>query len=219
MTAVLEVLGLGVAYDGAVILRDVNFTIGPGEALAITGANGSGKSSLCRALAGLATASGDIRLDGKPVAGLRAEEVARRGLVLMPQDRGTFIGLSVRDNLVLGASRQPRRSRAASIDAVLVRFPQLRVRLRQRAGVLSGGEQRLLALARALLMRPRLLILDEPTAGLAPETAAEVAALLRVLRVQSGLSMLLIEHDSEIIRTLADRVMCLSGGGLEAAAA
>lgn len=211
---VLEVRRLGVAYDGGVVLRDVSFAIAPGEALAVVGANGSGKSSLCRALAGLVQASGEIRLDGRPVIGLRVEERARQGLVLVPQDSGTFAGLTVRDNLALAAGRQPRRQRAVATEAMLARFPQLRGRLWQRAGVLSGGEQKQLSLARALLLQPRLLVLDEPTAGLAPETAAEVATFLRRLRGDTGLPMLVIEHDAGVVPVVADRLLRLSAGVL-----
>lgn len=216
---VLSVSRLLVAYDGATVLRDVGFALSQGEALAVVGANGSGKSSLCRALAGLVPATGDIRLVGRPILGARAEEIARQGIVLMPQDRGTFAGLTVRDNLALGARRRPWPERSAALRDILDRFPQLRGRLGNRAGVLSGGEQRLLALARALLMQPRVLIMDEPTAGLSPEAAAEVSALLRRLLTETGLAMLVIEHDAGVVRTVADRVLRLAGGALAEVAA
>jgi branched-chain amino acid transport system ATP-binding protein len=183
-----EVLGVGAlvaGYGAEPVLHGIDLQVRRGELVALLGANGAGKSTLMRALAGLhRPVQGGIHLEGTELAGLPAERIVARGLVLVPEGRQVFPELSVRDNIRLGAFLDPRHRRAHRVEQMLRRFPRLRERLHQRAGLLSGGEQQMLAIARGLMSRPRVLLLDEPSLGLAPKVIAELFEALDALRAE-----------------------------------
>jgi branched-chain amino acid transport system ATP-binding protein len=191
----------------------VDLTIEAGEAMAIVGANGAGKTTLLATLAGLmAPQTGTVRLEGRDVTGLPAERMIRVGVALVPEGREIFAGLSVRDNLALGAySRRGETSVGGYLEEVFALFPVLRARLGQRAGSLSGGEQQMLAIGRGLMARPRLLLLDEPSLGLAPLAIHEVTERLLTLK-ERGLTLLVVEQNIKVAGRIADRVHVLERG-------
>ncbi|MBA2962745.1 MULTISPECIES: branched-chain amino acid ABC transporter ATP-binding protein/permease [Ramlibacter] len=213
-----ELLGIGrlVADHGAgPVLRGVDLRVREGELVALLGANGAGKSTLMRAVAGLhRPVGGGIHLGGREVAGLPAERIARLGLVLVPEGRQVFPELSVLDNLRLGAFTRPQ-GREARVEDMLRRFPRLRERLHQRAGLLSGGEQQMLAVARGLMAMPRVLLLDEPSLGLAPKVIAELFAALDVLRGER-MTIVLVDQIAALALALADRGYVIEGGTIVA---
>lgn len=212
--ALLELDRLWVSYGPVPALRDVSLSLEEGETLAVVGPNGAGKTTLTLAIAGaLPAAAGTLRLDGKPIGGLRTEDVALMGIALVPEGRRIFDGLTVHENLLMGMSRRlgDRAARNRALAEIHAMFPILAERRNGMATRLSGGEQQQLAIARALLSRPRLLILDEPSLGLAPLLVDRVYDVLRELRA-SGLSILLVEQNPMRIGAVADRVMVLSGG-------
>jgi ABC-type branched-subunit amino acid transport system ATPase component len=210
-----EVLGVGslVAGHGAdPVLHAVNLTVRRGEVVALLGANGAGKSTLMRALSGLhrPIVSGGIHLDGEELTGLGAEDVVRRGMVLVPEGRQVFPELSVLDNIRLGSFLRPK-DRALRVEAMLQRFPRLRERLHQRAGLLSGGEQQMLAVARALMSEPRILLLDEPSLGLAPKIIGELFSSLDQLR-HEGMTLVVVDQMAALALALADKAYVMSSG-------
>jgi branched-chain amino acid transport system ATP-binding protein len=216
----LSIAGLVVRYGAVAAVRGVDLDVAPGEAVAIVGPNGAGKSSLLAAIAGtVGPAAGSLLFEEKPLERLALENVVRAGVALVPEGRRIFATLSVEENLRLGAT--PRRDRAAvraDVERQLAAFPILRERRRQPAGQLSGGEQQQLAIARALLSRPKLLMLDEPSLGLAPRMVEQVYALLRDIRA-GGVAILLVEQNAERAFALADRAIVMSGGEFRLAGA
>jgi len=207
----LRIDGLQAGYGGVPVLQDIQLTVGRGEMVALIGANGAGKSTLMRALSGLLRpVRGSIELVGRDIAPAPAHAVARLGLALVPEGRQVFPLLSVRDNMRLGATAR-RDFDPAEIGAMLDRFPRLRPLLDRPAGLLSGGEQQMLALARGLLARPALLLLDEPSLGLAPAVAQELFEALSRLR-DEGLTLLLVDQMTNLALPLADRCAVLAGG-------
>ncbi|AWJ93934.1 ABC transporter ATP-binding protein (plasmid) [Azospirillum baldaniorum] len=191
----LEIQDLVTAYDGIRALRGVTLTVPAGAMVALIGPNGAGKSTLLNSVSGVVTpASGRIRFDGAEIAGLPAHRVARRGLLQVPEGRQILGPLSVEENLRLGRLAAGTRG-TADIDEVYALFPILAERRRQEGGSLSGGQQQMLAIGRALMGRPRLLMLDEPSLGLSPLMAAQVFAALETLR-RSGLTILLVEQNA-----------------------
>jgi len=215
----LEVAHLEAGYGTASVLHDVTFTVMRGSFHALIGANGAGKSTLLKALAGLVRArSGRVDVDGRPVAGLSPAAIVARGLALVPEGRRVFGPLSVRENLQMGAFTRLFRRGAAGRTAVderlafvLDTFPRLKERLAQEAGTLSGGEQQMLAIGRALMSSPRLLMLDEPSMGLAPLVVEQVFDTLRELRAQ-GLTVLVAEQNAHVALAHADRGAVLESG-------
>ena len=209
-----EVLGVGrltTGYGAEPVLHSVDLRVRQGEMVALLGANGAGKSTLMRTLAGLhRPLSGGIHMDGVELGPLRAEQIVARGLVLVPEGRQVFPELSVLDNIRLGAFLHPE-GREARVEEMLQRFPRLRERLHQRAGLLSGGEQQMLAIARALMSRPRVLLLDEPSLGLAPKVIEELFASLARLRDES-MTLVLVDQMAALALSLADRAYVLEGG-------
>lgn len=218
----LEVSGLIVRYGAVTAVRGVDLRVNEGEIVSIVGPNGAGKTSLISAVAGIvAPAAGSIVFAGKSLVGMALEDVVARGLALVPEGRHIFGGLTVMENLMLGATvRTDADNVRADIDRSLATFPILAERRRQPAGQLSGGEQQQLAIARALLSRPRLLMLDEPSLGLAPTVVDQVYTLLKSVRDQ-GVTILLIEQNAERVFGLSDQVHVMSGGefGLSGTAA
>jgi branched-chain amino acid transport system ATP-binding protein len=214
MSAILMRVRNLCAYYGATrVLHDVDFDIAEGEVTAFLGANGAGKTSTLRALSGMIEMTGEVTFAGKAVAGSATEKLARLGIAHIPEGRGTFSRMTVDENLQLGAmSRNDRAAIASDIDRVYGYFPRLRERARQQAGTLSGGEQQMLAIGRALMLRPRLMLLDEPSFGLAPLIVEEVYSILRELNEQDGISMLLVEQNAAAALSLADQAYLIETG-------
>jgi branched-chain amino acid transport system ATP-binding protein len=212
---VLEVAGLSAGYLNEDVVHAASFSVAEREVVALVGANGAGKTTLFRAVCGLLRASsGSVTFAGRSIRGRRANEIARRGLAYVPAHRHLFPHMSVTENLELGAyPRRPRRDRR---ELVLDLFPRLAERHRQAAGTLSGGEQQMLAVGRALMAEPRLLLLDEPTTGLAPKLAAEAYVALGALR-EHGLTILVAEQQVPLALELADRGYVLEDGRIELA--
>ena len=213
----LVVEGLDVFYGRVQTLRGVGLRVERGELVTIVGPNGAGKTTLLRAIAGLIPIrAGRVRLDGRPIDGEPAEDIVRRGIVMVPEGRELFGSLTVRQNLALGAYAVPRsvRSRwiAQGLTTVLTLFPTLGTRLGQPAGTLSGGEQQMVALGRALMARPRVLLLDEPSVGLAPLLVREIFRVIEVLKAE-GLTLLLVEQNARAAFRIADRGYLLRPGG------
>ncbi len=213
-----EMLGVGslvAGYGAEPVLHGINLQVRQGEVVALLGANGAGKSTLMKALAGLhRPVQGGIHLEGRELKNMGAEQVVAQGVVLVPEGRQVFPELSVLDNIRLGAFLQPA-DRDARVEEQLQRFPRLRERLHQRAGLLSGGEQQMLAIARALMSRPRILLLDEPSLGLAPKIIAELFAALDQLR-REGMTLLLVDQMAGLALALADRAYVIEGGRIVA---
>jgi branched-chain amino acid transport system ATP-binding protein len=206
----LEVSGLTAGYHGQDVVMDVSRAVRAGEAVTIIGSNGSGKTTLFRAVCGLLSAShGRVLLGGTDITGWPPERVARAGLAYVPAERHLFPRMTVRENLALGA--YPRRPDRAAFDLVYRLFPRLGERHSQTAGSLSGGEQQMLAVGRALMSRPRLLVLDEPSTGLAPKLARSVYASLGLLK-DEDLSLLVAEQQLPLALGLADRGYVLENG-------
>jgi len=213
MSNILSARNLCAFYGPTRVLHGLDFDIEEGGITAFLGANGAGKTSTLRALSGMIDASGDISFAGRSITGLSTEHRARLGIAHVPEGRGTFSRMTAEENLQLGAmSRRDRAGIAADIERVHVYFPRLRERARQQAGTMSGGEQQMLAIARALMMRPRLMLLDEPSFGLAPLVVGEVYAILRRLNEEEGVSMLLVEQNATAALGLADHAYLIETG-------
>jgi branched-chain amino acid transport system ATP-binding protein len=211
--ALLEVAALCAGYNAADVLRDVAFSVEQGGITAMLGANGAGKSTLLRAVSGMLRRSGSIRLGGRPIENISTEEIARLGVAHVPDGRGTFLELTTEENLRLGAYvRRDRRAVADDLERVFTYFPRLKERRHQQAGTLSGGEQQMLAVSRALMLRPRLLLLDEPSFGLAPMVVQEIFRIMRGINTEQGVSVLLVEQNAALALDLADQAYVLETG-------
>ncbi|MBL7254903.1 ABC transporter ATP-binding protein [Paractinoplanes lichenicola] len=210
MTALLEVENLTVGYGAAPVLHDVNLTVEPGQIVAVLGANGAGKSTLLRTLSGLLPPqTGSIRLDGHDLRKIKVEHLVRHGIAHVPEGRGVVTELTVEENLRLGGLwRKPQ----PSLEPIYELFPRLAERRRNEGHQLSGGERQMLAIGRALAAQPRLLLLDEPSLGLAPKITAQIMALLRDLRDRTGLAVLLVEQNVRSALSIADQGVVLSLG-------
>jgi branched-chain amino acid transport system ATP-binding protein len=209
----LALEGVEARYGPVKALHGVSLTVAEGEIVAVLGANGAGKTTTLRAISGTVRRSGTIRFAGKSIAGRSPEALARLGIAHVPEGRGTLSELSVGENLRLGA--YPRRDRAAIREdeqRVLSQFPWLGERRNQRAGTLSGGEQQMLALARALMLRPRLVLLDEPSLGLAPRVVAEIFRIVAELNEREGLTVLVVEQNAILALEAASRAYVLEVG-------
>jgi len=208
---VLEVEGLEVAYGAVVAVRGVDLAVAAGEAVALVGANGAGKSSTLNAVVGLAPATaGRIRFKGDEIRGVPTERLVRRGLTLSPEGRRVFPGLTVEENLVVGGYAR-RRAAARTAAEMYSLFPILAERRRQLAGTLSGGQQQMLAIARALMSGPELLLLDEPSLGLAPQIVEQIFDLVATLRGR-GVTMLLVEQNVAMALDVVDRAYVMAQG-------
>ncbi|WP_149536086.1 ABC transporter ATP-binding protein [Siccirubricoccus phaeus] len=212
MPALLEAKGLTAGYGAAPVLHGLDFEVEEGGVTALLGANGAGKTTTLRAVCGMLRTAGEIRLGGQSIAGRATEEIARLGLAHVPDGRGTFMELTVEENFRLGAYIRRDREVQADFERMWAWFPRLKQRWRQQAGTLSGGEQQMLAIARALLLRPRLLLLDEPSFGLAPLIVQEIFAIMRRIREESGVGILLVEQNANLALELADRAYLLETG-------
>jgi branched-chain amino acid transport system ATP-binding protein len=209
----LEVSGLSAFYGQNQALYDVAFSLDDGQVRTLLGANGAGKTTVLRSICGMVRVAGDIRFDGKPIAGWATEDVVRLGVAHVPEGRGTFVRLTVEENLQLGAmTRKNRREIAEDTERIYVNFPRLKERRAQQAGTLSGGEQQMLAVGRALMLRPRLLLLDEPSFGLAPLIVEELFAILRRINEETGVAMLIVEQNAVLALELAEHAYLLETG-------
>jgi len=214
VTALLEVEDLHVAYGHVEAVRGVSLLLDTGNIVTVIGPNGAGKTTLLAALMGLLPSRGHVRFDGADLRRLDVEDRVERGISLVPEQRALFADMSVADNLLLGAyphrrDRTGLRSRLGEVEKI---FPRLAERRRQLAGTLSGGERQMLALGRALMSRPRLLLLDEPSLGLAPLITTQIFASLKKLNQDEGLSILLVEQNATKALALADRGIVLATG-------
>jgi branched-chain amino acid transport system ATP-binding protein len=214
MTAALEARNLKVSYDKAPALRGVSISVGVGEIIALIGANGAGKTTTLRAITGLKRAqAGEIWFEGERIDGLSPPQIVARGVVMVPEGRHVYPFMSVRDNLLMGAYlRRDARAIRDDLDRMFLRFPRLKERRGQQAGTLSGGEQEMLVVARALMARPRLLLLDEPSLGLAPMVAAEIARLVVAVNRDDKVGMVLVEQNSRLALKISRRAYVLDTG-------
>ena len=219
MSALLEVADLRAGYGAGEVLHGIALSVAQGGVTALLGANGAGKTTTLRAICGMLARSGEIRFDGERIDAVATEDIARRGIAHVPDGRGTFLDLTVEENLRLGAYVRRDRGVAADLARMLDLFPVLRERLRQQAGTLSGGEQQMLAIARALLSRPRLLLLDEPSFGLAPLIVQQLFAILSRVRAESGIGILLVEQNASLALDFADHACILEAGRIALAGA
>jgi branched-chain amino acid transport system ATP-binding protein len=218
LNPLLELHGVDAAYGTTQVLRGVELAVGDGQMVALLGANGAGKTTTLRAISNmLVRVRGEIRLGGKRIDGQPTESIARLGVGHVPEGRGTFASLSVEENLRLGAYVRSDRQVAADTERVCGYFPILHARRRQQAGTLSGGEQQMLAIARALMLRPRLLLLDEPSFGLAPVVVQEIFRILRAINETERVSLLLVEQNARLALELVSQVFLLETGRVVAA--
>jgi branched-chain amino acid transport system ATP-binding protein len=213
MTALLETRGLRAYYGDTQVLFGLDLAVEAGGITALLGANGAGKTTTLRAISGMVQTGGDIRFDGRPLVGLTTEAIVRRGIAHVPEGRGTFLRQTVEENLQIGAmTRRDLAGIADDIERVYRYFPRLKERRGQQAGTLSGGEQQMLAVGRAMMLRPRLMLLDEPSFGLAPRVVEELFGILSTLNRSERVSMLLVEQNAAIALDLADHAYLIETG-------
>jgi branched-chain amino acid transport system ATP-binding protein len=211
--ALLEVRGLRAGYGHTRVLHGIDFAMEPGSITALLGANGAGKTTTLRALCGMVSTEGEVRFSGESIVRRRTEDIARLGIAHVPDGRGTFLNLTTEENLRLGAyARRDRRNVEPDLERVYGYFPRLRERRRQQAGTLSGGEQQMLAVSRALMLGPKLMLLDEPSFGLAPLIVRELFNILRRINQAERVSMLLVEQNAAMALELADHAYLIETG-------
>jgi len=209
----LSVAGLQAFYGESQALHGIDLTLDKGRIVTLLGANGAGKTTVLRALCGMVRMTGEIRFDDRRIDGRATEEIVRLGVAHVPEGRGTFVRMTVEENLELGAmTRRDRAAIAQDIEQVYHHFPRLKERRWQQAGTLSGGEQQMLAVGRGLMLRPRLMLLDEPSFGLAPLFVEEVFAILRRINREAGVAMLIVEQNATLALDLAEHAYLLETG-------
>jgi branched-chain amino acid transport system ATP-binding protein len=213
MTAILELRNVDAAYGLTQILQAVDLAVEERGITTLLGANGAGKTTTLRAICNMMVrTSGEIRFAGERIDGKATEDIVRRGVAHVPDGRGTFLDLTVEENLWIGAYTRRDKRVAADLERLYGHFPRLRERRRQQAGTLSGGEQQMLAISRALMLRPKLLLLDEPSFGLAPLIVEEIFRILRTINRNEGVGMLLVEQNAHIALELADHAYLIETG-------
>ena len=214
MTAMLTFDNVELYYDQIYALKGVSITLQEGETVALIGANGAGKSSILRAITGLAPLhSGKIHFMGERLDGTPTAEIVKKGISMVPEGRRVFPFMSVKDNLLMGAfTRDDKAGIARSLDSVLERFPRLRERFSQQAGTLSGGEQQMMVIGRALMAKPRMLLLDEPSLGIAPKLVQDIARAIVAISRDEKVSVLLVEQNSRMALSISNRAYALSTG-------
>jgi branched-chain amino acid transport system ATP-binding protein len=213
MARLLEVRGLHAQYGATRVLHGMDFGVEEGGITTILGANGAGKTTTLRAVCGMVRTQGEIAFAGERIDGRATESIVRLGVAHVPDGRGTFVDLSVEENLRLGAyTRRDKAGVAADFERMYGYFPRLRERRLQQAGTLSGGEQQMLAVSRALMLRPRLLLLDEPSFGLAPRIVQELFEIFRAINQRDRVSMLVVEQNAALALQLADQAYLLETG-------
>ncbi len=215
MSMMLEVRDLDAFYGPTQALKKISFSLPHGGITALLGANGAGKTTTLRALCGMVQRTGTILFDGKPIDTHATEAIVRLGVAHVPEGRGTFTALSVEENLKIASyTRKDKAAIAEDLEKVFSYFPRLKERMSQQAGTLSGGEQQMLAIGRALMLRPRLMLLDEPSFGLAPLIVQEIFRIMRVINAQSKVSMLLVEQNAALALDLASEAYVLETGSV-----
>ena len=213
MAVLLEARGVHAQYGWTKVLHGVDFAVEDNGITTILGANGAGKTTTLRAVCGMVKTAGEIRFDGRRIEGQATEDIVRLGIAHVPEGRGTFVHLTVEENLRLGAYGRRQRGRLdEDFERVYQYFPVLRERRAQIGGTLSGGEQQMLAVARALMLRPRLLLLDEPSLGLAPLVVREIVRIVRAINREEGVSVLLVEQNAALALDVADHAYLLETG-------
>jgi branched-chain amino acid transport system ATP-binding protein len=213
MPTLLEVSDLAAGYGPLTVLHGVGFKVEEGGITTLLGANGAGKTTTLRAVCGMVRPRGTITLGGESIAGRATEDIVRRGVAHVPDGRGTFLDLTAEENLRIGAyTRRDKASVAEDLERCYQYFPRLKERRHQQAGTLSGGEQQMLAIARALMLRPRLLLLDEPSFGLAPLVVQEIFRMMALIRREQKVSILLVEQNASLALEVADQAYLLETG-------
>ena len=213
----LDVRGLRAGYGAINVLHDIDLTVEPGEIVVMLGANGAGPTTTIRSISGTIGREGAVLFEGEDISKMPAEQIVRLGVAQVPQGRGTFPELSVEDNLRIGAYTRKDKEIGLDIDLWYETFPRLSERRNQRAGSLSGGEQQMLAIARALMSRPKLLLCDEPSLGLAPLITKELFNIIGSLNSRWGIAVLLVEQNANLAMNIARRVYLLETGSIVAA--
>ena len=214
MTAMLRFDNVELYYDQIYALKGVSITLEEGETVALIGANGAGKSSILRAITGLARLhAGEIHFMGERLDGTPTAQIVRKGISMVPEGRRVFPFMSIKDNLLMGAfTRDDKAGIARSLDSVLERFPRLRERFSQQAGTLSGGEQQMMVIGRALMAKPRMLLLDEPSLGIAPKLVQDIARAIVAISRDEKVSVLLVEQNSRMALSISNRTYALATG-------
>ncbi|HEX5091435.1 MAG TPA: ABC transporter ATP-binding protein, partial [Burkholderiales bacterium] len=213
MAALLQVSGLHASYGPTRVLHGIDFAMDEGTITTLLGANGAGKTTTLRALCGMVKTQGEVRFAGERIDGRPTESIVRKGIAHVPDGRGTFVNLTTEENLRLGAyTRGDRDAVQADLERVFGYFPRLKERREQQAGTLSGGEQQMLAVSRALMLRPRLMLLDEPSFGLAPLIVKELFEILRTVNEKEKVSMLVVEQNAAMALGLADHAYLIETG-------
>lgn len=216
MSPMLEFENVELYYDHVYALKGVSIALNEGETVALIGANGAGKSSILRAITGLQKIrSGAIHFEGKRLDGTNAAEIVKKGIVMVPEGRRVFPFMSVKDNLLMGAfTRTDKAGIQRTLDSVLERFPRLRERYAQTAGTLSGGEQQMLVIGRALMAKPRLLLLDEPSLGIAPKLTQDIARSIVAINRDEKVTVLLVEQNSRMALSISHRTYAMATGSI-----
>ncbi len=216
MGKMLEFKDVELYYDHVYALKGVSIDLERGETVALIGANGAGKSSILRAITGLARpVSGSVYFEGERIDGTPASDIVARGIAMVPEGRRVFPYMSVKDNLMMGAfTRTDNLEVRQTLDSVLERFPRLKERFSQAAGTLSGGEQQMLVIGRALMANPRLLLLDEPSLGIAPKLVQDIARSIMAINRDEGVSVLLVEQNSRMALSISNRAYALTTGSV-----
>ncbi|HEX6022691.1 MAG TPA: ABC transporter ATP-binding protein [Solirubrobacter sp.] len=210
--SLLEVEKLHAGYGPVNVLDDVSFTVGEGETVALLGANGAGKTTTLRAICGMINARGTVKFSGRDVTRTSTERIVKLGVAHVPEGRGTFAPLTVDENLRLGAFTRRDKGWRDTLNRAFALFPRLEERRHQRAGTLSGGEQQMLAIARALMLKPKLMLLDEPSLGLAPKLVRELFKALRQIKEDEGTALLVVEQNANLVLEFADAAHVLETG-------
>ncbi|MDX8458894.1 ABC transporter ATP-binding protein [Mesorhizobium humile] len=216
MNQILNFANVELYYDHVYALKGVSLEVNEGETVALIGANGAGKSSILRAITGLRKIrSGEIHYGGKRIDGAAPDEIVKMGIAMVPEGRRVFPYMSVRDNLLMGAfTRTSKTEIAASMEMVLGRFPRLKERFSQAAGTMSGGEQQMLVIGRALMAKPKLLLLDEPSLGVAPKLVQDIARSIVAINRDEKVSVLLVEQNSRMALRISQRAYALTTGSV-----
>lgn len=215
MSAILSLEQVELYYDHVYALKSVSIELGEGETVALIGANGAGKSSILRAITGLARVrSGEVHAFGERIDGRNPAEIVRLGIAMVPEGRRVFPFMTVKDNLMMGAFARTDKAVGQTLDSVLTRFPRLKERYDQTAGTLSGGEQQMMVIGRALMAKPRILLLDEPSLGIAPKLVQDIARSIVAINRDENVSVLLVEQNSRLALSISHRTYALSTGSV-----
>ena len=216
MTEMLNFKDVELYYDHVYALKGVSLNLQQGETVALIGANGAGKSSILRAITGLRKIkSGSITFIGERLDGTSAAQIVRKGIAMVPEGRRVFPYMSVKDNLLMGAfTRSDKNGIASTLDSVLTRFPRLKERFSQQAGTLSGGEQQMMVIGRALMAKPKLLLLDEPSLGIAPKLVQDIARAILAISRDENVTVLLVEQNSRMALSISSRAYAMSTGAV-----